>query len=83
MVVNRQHGARRRPKFADPVTEYLIKTQFTCSYLCGTLEENENWEQKRWCEAFDLASSIHEDLLEIEVPKKVRELLDNVTRPVL
>ena len=78
----RQHGARRRPIFADPVTEHLIKTQFTWSYLCDMLEENENWEQKRWCEAFDLAASIHADLLEIEVPDKVRGLLDTVTKPV-
>jgi len=82
MSAVRQLGAGRPPRFLDPVTAHLVRTQFTWSYLCGMLEENENWEQKRWCEAFDLADSIHEDLLEIEVPDKVRGLLDVVARPV-
>ena len=78
----RQYGARRRPKFADPVTEHLIKTQFTWSYLCGMLEQNEPWEQKRWCDAFDLAASIHEDLIKLGVPTKVHELLETVIKPI-
>ena len=82
MSAVRQLGAERRPRFLDPVTAHLIKTQFPWSYLCGMLEKNENWEQKRWCEAYDLASSIHKDLLEIEVSDEIRGLLDTVAKSV-
>jgi len=78
----RQHGARRRPIFADPVTTHLIRTQFNWSYLCDMPESKENWEQKRWCEAFDLAAKIHKDLVQIEVSAKVGALLETVGKEI-
>ena len=73
---------RGKPIFADPITEHLVRTQFRWSYLCGIEEAKENWEEKRWCEAYDLAAEIHKNLLTIEVPKQVSGLLDRIMEPI-
>ena len=49
MSAVRKYGINRRPQFADPITAHLIKSQFPWTYLCGFPEQEENWEQKRWC----------------------------------
>jgi hypothetical protein len=54
---------RTSPPFTDPITANLIKTQFSCKYLCGLEEQNENWEQKRWCVVFDLVVDVHRGLV--------------------
>lgn len=78
----RSQGARRRPKFVDPITEHLIDRQFSWSYLCEMSEVNENWEQKRWCEAYELADSIRDDLLTNEMPQKVIDMVDKVAKSI-
>ncbi len=58
------HSYRRTPHtFTDPITSNLIKTQFSWKYLCGLEEQSENWEQKRWCKAFDLVVDVYRDLV--------------------
>lgn len=48
----RKNGLNRSVKFDDKITQYLVNSQFTWRYLCGMKEENEKWEQKRFCEAY-------------------------------
>jgi hypothetical protein len=45
-------------------------------------ETDEKWEQKRWCEAFELVIECHPDMKQIEVLANVKELAANVTKPV-
>jgi hypothetical protein len=79
----RRYGYRRgAPLFADPITANLIRTQFRWTYLCEIQEQDENWEQKRWCEAFELAEEVHPDMKQIEVSPQVGKLADNVAKPV-
>lgn len=76
-------GKNNPPTFSDPITANLVKTQFRWQYLCDMKQENENWEQKRWCEAFELAIESHPDMKQIEVSAKVKELAANVTKPAI
>lgn len=70
-----------RGPFKDPITAHLCKSQFRHSYLRNMLEANENWEQKRWCEAFALASEIGEDRLILEAPEAVLQLTSGIFNP--
>ena len=76
-------GQNNPPTFSDPITANLVRTQFRWPYLCDMKQENENWEQKRWCEAFELAIESHPDMKQIEVSAKVKELAANVTKPAI
>jgi hypothetical protein len=77
----KRHGAYHPPQFSDPITGYLIKNQFAWTYLANMKEAEENWEQKRWCEAFVMAAEDHKALnLPLEIPKKVEALLETVAR---
>ena len=76
------HGRANPPTFTDPITANLVKTQFRWPYLCDMKQENENWEQKRWCKAYDLAAEVYPNLLQIEVAPQVGKLADNVAKPV-
>ena len=78
----KRHGPYHPPQFTDPITAHLVKTQFSWSYLCNMLESEENWEQKRWCEAFKLASELQKDLIALDVPKAVSTLLDDIGKDV-
>ena len=78
----KRHGPYHPPQFSDPITAHLVKTQFSWSYLCNMLENEENWEQKRWCEAFELAAELQKDLIALEVPKAVGKLLDTVAKEI-
>ena len=78
----RKYGTNKPPQFTDPITANLVRKQFRWSYLCGIEESKENWEQKRWCEAYDLAAEIHKDLLTLDVPRQVRKLLDKAAKPI-
>ena len=82
MSAVRQFGKNRPPQFSDPITANLVRTQFRWSYLCEIEEVNEKWEQKRWCEAFELAADLHKDLVQVEAPSRLHALLDTVTKPV-
>jgi hypothetical protein len=75
-------GKNNPPKFSDPITANLVRTQFRWPYLCDMKQENENWEQKRWCEAFELAIESHPDMKQLEAPAKVKKLAASVTKPV-
>lgn len=77
-----KHGMYHPPRFSDPITANLVKSQFSWSYLCSMEESELNWEQKRWCEAFELAAELFEDLVQLEVPEEVGELLNTVGRKV-
>jgi len=55
-----------RGKYDDPVTAHLCKRQFNNNYLRNMLEKNENWEQKRFCKAYELAAELHKNNLQIE-----------------
>jgi hypothetical protein len=78
----RHHGAYHPPSFSDPITAHLIRNQFRWSYLSEMKQSEEQWEQKRWIEAFEVAARVHQDLLQIDVPKQVMELIENVTRKI-
>jgi len=78
----KRHGDYHPPQFSDPITANLVKTQFSWSYLCNMEESEENWEQKRWCEAFVLAAELHKDLAALEVPEKVIKLLDGIGKEI-
>ena len=83
MTAVRRRGLNQgAPIFTDPITANLIRTQFSWPYLCKTEEKNGNWEQKRWCEAFELAIEAHPDMKQIKVPANVKDLAANVTKPV-
>lgn len=73
-----KHGSYHPPKFSDPITQHLVSTQFRWPYLCEMNESNEDWEQRRWCDAFELAVELYADLKQIGVPEKVRDLLDDI-----
>ena len=78
-MVGLENGA---PCFADPITDNLIRTQFSWEYLCSSRIENENWGQKLWCEAYQLSAEIHWDLLRLEIPEQVLRLVDRIPKPV-
>lgn len=77
-----ENGRARPPIFSDPITAYLVRTQFRWSFLCDMKQENENWEEKRWCEAYKLASEAHPNLKQIEAPHNVQELARSITHSV-
>jgi hypothetical protein len=83
MTAVRQRGLNQgAPIFADPITANFVKTQFRWTYLCEIKEQDEKWEQKRWCEAFELAIECHPDLKQIDALANVKELAANVTKPL-
>lgn len=73
-----RHGAYHPPTFTDPITNHLVKNQFRWSYLSDMKTDEEQWEQKRWVEAFEVASKVHQDLIAIEAPKKVLDLMTRI-----
>lgn len=77
-----RHGRAKPPVFADPITAKLVKSQFRWQYLCDMKQENENWEQKRWCEAFELAVEAHPDMKQIDAPHQVQKLANKIAKPV-
>ena len=52
--------------FNDPVTARLCKRQFNYNYLRNMLEKDENWEQKRFCEAYELEAEANQNHPQIE-----------------
>lgn len=78
----RRHGAYHPPQFSDPITAHLIKGEFRWSYLSNMKEDEEQWVQKRWCEAFEVAAAVHQDLIALDVPFKVTNLLETVAAQI-
>jgi hypothetical protein len=76
------HGSYHPPKFSDPITAHLLKNQFRWSYLSEMKVDEEQWEQKRWIEAFEAAAKVHQDLLEIGVSGKVMELISEIPKSI-
>ena len=74
----RYHGPYHPPKFTDPITQHLIDTQFRWSYLCNMIEAEQHWQQKQWCDAYELAAEIQKDLKKIEIPDRVMNLVDKI-----
>lgn len=82
MLAVRQRGLNRgAPEFKNPITRHLVQAQFNWSYLCGFLEKDMNWEQKRWCEAYELASEIDLDQLKIDSAKSIQKLIAPIGDP--
>lgn len=77
-AVRRRGFQRGSPGFDDPITAILVERQFTWSYLCELQEIDEKWEQKRWCEAFELASEIEDDQLRIDTDSKIKLLVEPI-----
>lgn len=71
----RQNGINRQPKFDDPITNYLIQRQFSWPYLCEMQQKNENWEQKRFCQAYEFAAECGHHTLFIEAENQYKRLL--------
>lgn len=72
------HGSYHPPKFSDPITSHLVKNQFRWSYLSEMKVDEEQWEQKRWIEAFEAAAKVHQDLLQLDISGKVLELVEKI-----
>lgn len=82
MLAVQQRGLNRgAPEFKNPITRHLVQAQFNWSYLCGFLEKDMNWEQKRWCEAYELASEIDLDQLKIDSVKSIQKLITRIGDP--
>lgn len=75
MCAVRQYGINHPPTFIDPITDHLVQTQFTWSFLCSIEEPNLPFEQRRWCEAYDLASELHADLQYVTAPERILKLV--------
>jgi hypothetical protein len=76
MLAVRQRGLNRgAPEFKDAITKHLIQAQFNWEYLCGFQAKDMNWEQKRWCEAYELASEIDLDQLRIDSAANIKKLI--------
>jgi hypothetical protein len=76
MLAVRQRGLNRgSPEFKDPITRHLVQAQFNWEYLCGFQAKDMNWEQKRWCEAYELASEIDLDQLRIESKSRIKKIV--------
>lgn len=79
MAAVHQRGLNRgAPKFKDAITKHLIQAQFNWEYLCGFLAKDMNWEQKRWCEAYQLASEIDLNQLRIESQDRIKKLIEPI-----
>lgn len=75
----RQRGrSAGAPKFNDPITAHLVATQFNWVHLCEMREDNENWYEKRWCDAFALASELDLDQLRIIMSDDLKKLTGNI-----
>ena len=76
----RQRGlSRGAPVFDDPITNTLVRTQFTWESLCSVEADKLNWEEKRFVEAYNLASEIEPEKLLIEASTgEVRALVSNI-----
>jgi hypothetical protein len=71
----RQRGEHRGPpQFKDKITNYLIATQFSWQRLCNMLVDKEEWEQKRWCESFELVDEETINQVLIEQNKELKKL---------
>ena len=67
--------------FNDPVTARLCKRQFNYNYLRNMLEKDENWEQKRFCEAYELEAEANQSYPQIEdMPEKVKTLAQGMLK---
>lgn len=74
-----KHGMYHPPTWSDPITAQLVQNQFSWSYLCSMEESELQWEQKRWCEAFELAAELYGDLPQIEqMPEDVKSLMEKI-----
>lgn len=78
-----KYGKAKPPEFSDPITAHLVRNQISWSYLCNMKQDDEKWEEKRWCEAYKLASEAHPNLIKIEAPQKVQELVKKLTHSVV
>ena len=68
--------AKGPPVFEDRITNTVVRIQFGWQYLCNILSDKLNWEEKRFCEAYNLASELEPEALEIDhTPEKVKGLL--------
>ena len=76
----RQRGlSRGAPVFDDPITNTLVRTQFTWESLCSVEADKLNWEEKRFVEAYNLASEIEPEKLLIEAStEEVKALVSNI-----
>jgi len=80
MTAVRQRGLMRgAPVFEDPITNTVIRTQFTWEYLCNMQADKSNWEEKRFVEAYQLASEIDPDKLMIEARMpEIKKLISRI-----
>ena len=75
----RQRGLNRgAPRFADAVTDYLVKHEFNWRRLCEMTETEMHWEEKRWHESFAMAADLEHDLKRLEAPEKVMAMLEPI-----
>ena len=75
-----------RGDFNDPVTAMLCKRQFNYNYLRNMLEKDENWEEKRFCNAYELAAETYQNNPQIEdmsdmVKQLSGKVLKSMTKP--
>lgn len=83
MQAVKERGERKGPPvFEDQITNTVVRIQFGWFYLCNILSDKLNWEEKRFCEAYNLASEIEPEALMIEsTPEKVKELISGIGGP--
>ena len=87
VVVNavRVHGISREPGFEDAKTAWLIKKQFGWGYLCDIKQNDEKWEQKRFCRSYELLaeSEMSGGGFRIEdIPGKLKQLTTGMLNEV-
>ena len=80
MTAVRQRGyARGAPVFDDPITNRIVRTQFIWESLCNLEIDKLNWAEKRFVEAYDLASQLEPEQILIEATtEEVKQLVSGI-----
>lgn len=77
-VRDRGYG-RGAPVFKDPITNTVVRTQFIWEALCDTPVPELKWAEKRFNEAYNLATELEPEQVLIEnTPEKVKELISGI-----
>jgi len=75
----RKNGLNKPVNFDDPITQHIVSRGFSWQYLCDINIKNENWEQKRFCRSYELASKAWETNPQIEqMPDRVKKLVRGI-----
>ena len=79
----RKYGLNRPINFDDPITRHILSRGISWGYLCGINQCDEKWEQKRFCNSYQLLADQWQRDPQIEqMPDEVKRLVDGMNEKI-